>query len=175
MLKLKLGNIIHLHGGVDALNGKEESSASGPCIVITLWVSDRVWTMAEKDVPTSHLLLFHLHLILQNESNRVDPLQPDGHHRFSPFSLCVMLPRQTVERKAPDPWFYLLCDSVLPYLQSFWDFSPFSCFLRNWIVTGGRSPWQQYKLMPSQFYFCDTARPFSLFQGYQSILKQSKF
>lgn len=173
MLKLKLGNIIYLLRGVDALNGKEESSASGPCTVITLWVSDQVWTMAEKDVLTSQLLLFHLHLILQNGLNRVDSLQPDDHHRFSSSSLCVMLPGQTGESKAPDPWDYLLCDSVLPYLQSFWDFSPFSCFLRNWIVTGGRSPWQRYKLVPSQFCFCDTAGSFSLFQGYESILKQS--
>ena len=29
MLKLKLGNIIHLHGGAGALNSREESSALG--------------------------------------------------------------------------------------------------------------------------------------------------
>lgn len=113
MLKLKLGNRIHLHRGSGVLNSKEESWALGS-LHDNHGVSDRIWTIPEENNPTSQLLLL-LHLILRNGSEQ-SGLLADGNGPDS-FFLCPVAGRRV--GKAPNSLYYLLCDLAMPYLQLF--------------------------------------------------------
>lgn len=161
MLKLKLGNIGHLHGGADAFNSREENSAPGP-----LHCNHAVGQWPGLDSCTREQSRLHV-ASPPSALNSAKWIRAAWSHcnlttstgsLFLPPVLCC-LGRQG-KAKLLTRWYYLLCESALPYLQPFRDFSPFSCSPWKWIVTGGRSPWQPYKPMLSQFCFCDTAGSF---------------
>lgn len=99
---------------------QREAVLQAPCTVITQWVSDQVWTTVEEKIPTSQLLLSHLHLILQSGLSRMDSLQPDrSAHSLLPHMSWSCCRDRLGKAKLLTHCYHLLCDSNSQPFQGF--------------------------------------------------------